>query len=98
MFGKLSNSSIRPVAMGMPVQSSTYGQVIPVYMGRTKGTLYLTWEANIRQSGSKLKKKKNVNQYAANVDFLVGHNPILTPLQFWANQSQRFPLNFTKIS
>jgi hypothetical protein len=98
MFGKLSNSSIRPVAMGMPVQSSTYGQVIPVYMGRTKGALYLTWEANIRQSGSKLKKKKNVNQYAANVDFLVGHNPILTPLQFWANQSQRFPLNFTKVS
>lgn len=98
MLGKIANAGVRPVALGATLQSASYGQTIPVIYGRIKSALYLIWEANIRQNGSKLKKKKNINQYAANVDFLIGHNPILTPLQFWANQTQKFPLKFAKVS
>lgn len=100
MLGK-ANSNIRPVALGTTVQSSTYGQTIPVIYGRIKSALYLIWEANIRQeSGKKTSKKKGKKgsvQYAANVDFLIGHNPILTPLQFWVNQNQKLPLNFVTL-
>jgi hypothetical protein len=97
MFGKLSQSSIRPIALGTTLNSSTYGQTIPNIYGRSKTALYMIWEANIRQTGSKFKKKK-APTYGANVDFLIGHNPILTPLQFWMNQNQKLPLNFVTLT
>lgn len=101
MIGGKSQSSIRPAALGSTLQSSTYGQVIPVIYGRAKSALYLIWAANLRQAGGgkKYKKslgKKNPPDYVENADFLIGHNPIVTPLQFWANQNTRYPLNFVK--
>lgn len=101
MIGSKSQSSVRPAALGSTLQSSTYGQVIPVIFGRAKTALYLIWAANLRQAGGgkKYKKsfgKKNPPDYVENADFLIGHNPIVTPLQFWANQNTRYPLNFVK--
>lgn len=94
MFGGKSQGAVRPIALGSTLNSSTYGQTIPVIYGRMKSALYMTWEANIRTSGSKFKKKKGSQTFAANVDFLLGHNPILGPLEFWMNQNQKLPLGF----
>src|ERR1035438_2432194 len=110
MIGKASNSQIRTVALGATIQSSTYGQTIPRIFGRCKSALYLTWAANLRQGASgKGAKKENLlgplskifglgQGYLENVDFLVGHNPILNALQFWVNQTQWLPLNFAEYS
>ena len=110
MIGKASNSQIRTVALGATVQSSTYGQTIPRIYGRCKSALYLIWAANLRQGASgKGAKKENLlgplskifgigQGYLENVDFLVGHNPILNALQFWVNQTQWLPLNFAEYS
>jgi hypothetical protein len=78
-----------------------------VIYGRAKSALYLIWAANLRithDSGKGIKKtlsfgiKKGPQGYAQNCDFLIGHNPIVTPLQFWTNQNTRYPLNFAKQS
>jgi hypothetical protein len=103
MIGGKSQSSVKPVALGATLQSSTYGQTIPVLFGRTKQSLYVIWAANIRQSGGGKKSKKGGKKgpppdYYENIDFLIGHNPIVTPLQFWAKQDARYPFNFVKHS
>src|SRR6185437_4704857 len=102
MFGGKSQSSVRPVALGATVQSSTYGATIPVVYGRAMMALLLIWQANIRNIGSKKQNKKKGKKgqasYACNCDFLIGHNPILGVLQFWENQNQKYPLNFVKYS
>lgn len=97
MLGKAPTSGIRPLALGTTLNSSTYGSTIPITYGRMMSALYLIWEANVRQTGSKTKKKK-LPTYGANVDFLIGHNPILTPLQYWMNQNQKLPLNFVTLT
>jgi hypothetical protein len=110
MIGKASNSQIRTVALGTTVQSSTYGQTIPAIYGRAKSALYLIWAANLRMGASgKAAKKASIfgpvfsklfglEGYLENVDFLVGHNPIMGALQFWVNQTQWLPLNFAEYS
>jgi hypothetical protein len=105
MLGAKSQSSIRPIALGATVQSSTYGQTIPLIYGRCLGAIYLTWNANLRQGSStkKLKKiltlgKKGGPSYVQNTTLLLGHNPIAAALQFWINQNQQLPLNFTSVS
>lgn len=100
MIGKMSQSGLRPSALGTTVQSSTYGSTIPVIYGRTKTALYLIWSANLRKSGGgkkykKTKGKKSVPNFVQNVDFLIGHNPIVCALTAWENQNQRFPMDFT---
>ncbi len=96
MFGKFSQSQIKPVALGATVNSSTYSATIPVYYGRTAGGLLVIWQANIREDPGNSKKGQQL--YLMNIDFLIGQNPILTPLQFWVNQGQKLPLNFLKTS
>ena len=106
MIGGKAQSRIRPSALGTMIQSSTYGQTIPVVLGRAKSALYLIWAANLRQgsAGKKLKKiisfgkKGGTPTYVQNLDFLLGHNPIAGVLQFWENSSTRYPLNFTNHS
>ena len=108
MIGKSSNSQIRTVALGATVNSSVYGQTIPLIYGVAKSAAYLIWAANLRMGASGKGAKKEallgplakilgVGQgYLENVDFLVGHNPIIGALQFWVNQQQWLPLNFQK--
>lgn len=43
------------------------------------------------------KGKKSPPTYVENVDFLVGSNPIQHIMQIWRNQTDNFPLNFTRV-
>lgn len=99
MFGKLSNSKIKPNAMGVPMNSSVYGTVVNQFYGLTLGTLKQIWAANYRK-GSSGKKGKKVGKkgapptYIENADFLIGANPITAALRFWVNQNDEYPLDF----
>jgi hypothetical protein len=98
MIGKhnLSNADMRPTALGTAMQASVYGAVIPNIYGRTRGTLNLIWNENLRKSdvGKKDTKKGEQPRYTENVDFLLASNPIITPLQVWANQRDKYLLGF----
>ena len=106
MQGFKSQGSTRPTAMGTLLQASTYGATIPVIIGTTQSPLLAIWAANLRQgSGPSLpgqtgaskkfkQKKKGQTNYVENIDFLVGHNPVMGILQAMLN-GQLLPLNFT---
>jgi hypothetical protein len=99
MLGGKSQSSIRPVALGTTVDSSTYGAAIPLIYGLTAGGTQIIWMRNIRQQSSKKAKKgKGTPDYVANVDFLFGHNPIMGVGQGYINQNQWLILNAVKYS
>ena len=102
MLGKVPNSSIKPSALGITSNSSTYGSTIPVVYGRTQGGLYLIWCANVRQGASGKKGKSGGKKgkgtpptYIANADALIGTNPIAGILQCWDNNQAKLGLNFT---
>lgn len=91
MLGKQSNSQTRPYALGVLPQSSVYGASIPVIYGRTRIAPYLIWTQNLHQTGGSSKGKKagkSPSTYAAAVDFLAGHNPLIGALQFWKNKDK----------
>lgn len=99
MFGKLSNSKVRPSALGTTLNSSVYGSAVPMYFGRTAGGLKQIWAANFRKGSSGKKGKKAGKKgapptYVENVDFLIGSNPIPSPLRFWGNENDEYPLDF----
>src|ERR1700735_2683733 len=94
MIGGKAQSRQRPTALGTMLQASTYGMTLPTYYGTTRAALLATWAANLRQGGSDKKgKKKGVQTYVENIDFLLGSNPIECVLQTW-NNSTKFPLDF----
>ena len=99
MIGGKTNSQITPTALGSLLQASVYGQTVPTIYGMQKSPLLAIWAQNIRQGPppgtKKLKaKKKGTMVYIENIDFLVGHNPIMGLMQFWMNTT-KLPLNFT---
>lgn len=101
MFGKLSHAKVKPAAMGVPLNSSVYGTVINQFYGMTIGTLKQIWAANIRKGSSGKKGKKAGKKgapptYVENADFLIGANPILATLRYWANQNDEYPLDFAE--
>jgi Putative phage tail protein len=106
MIGKIPHSRIKPQALGVTSNSSTYGQTIPVIYGRTVGALYLIWCANVRpgpsakkgKSGGSKKGKGSVTTYVANADCLIGTNPIVNILECWDNNNAKLGLNFVKYS
>jgi hypothetical protein len=87
--------------MGTLLQNSAYGSAIPVVYGQTLSVLLAIWAANLRQGGGNIKKfkqiKKGITNYCENIDFLLGHTPIMGVLQM-AYNSGWFPLNFTSQS
>lgn len=94
--GKNQSGTV-PTAFGSMLQASTYGMTIPVIYGQTISPLLAIWANNLRQGGSTKKfkqMKKGITAYCENIDFLIGHNPILGVLQFW-NNSAKIPLGFT---
>jgi len=105
MIGKASNAQMSPKALGITSQSSVYGSVIPAIYGRTRVPLSLIWANNLQESGGSGKKskgkgsKKNPGQstktYTEAVNLLIGSNPIISPLQLWANQNDSYTLTFT---
>ena len=100
MIGGKSQGAQRPTALSALLNSSSYGRTIPTYHGTTKGALLLTWLANLRLGGSGKKfknKKKGTPAYVANVDLLIGSNPIEGALQVWMNNF-RYPLNFINLA
>lgn len=65
----------------------------------TQSPLLAIWAANLRQGGSvkKFKQlKKGITAYVENIDFLLGHNPIMGVQQMWNNGSP-YPLNFVSL-
>ena len=103
----VSNSATKPQALGITSNSSTYGQAIPVIIGRVQGSVYLIWAANIRKGSSAKKGKAGGGgkkggkggtppAYVANADALIGTNPIVGVLECWDNNSSKLSLNFTK--
>jgi hypothetical protein len=96
-----SQAQQRPTAQGSLLQASAYGATIPVIYGQTQSNLLAIWAANIRQGGAGIKKfkqlKKGITNYCENIDFLLGHNPIMGVLQI-VNNGSNTPLNFTKQS
>ena len=86
---------MRPTALGIALQAATYGQTIPVILGLCRSSPYLIWDTNIRSQGGSLlanSGKKSGTTYAANVDFLLGVNPIVGVCQIWYNNGL-LPLN-----
>lgn len=81
----------KPTALGTLLQSSCYGSVIPQHYGLVKAPLLAIWAANIRQGSStkKLKNffaaKKGADGYCENINFLIGHSPIMWVGQVWNN-------------
>lgn len=100
-FGFKNQGAQRPTAMGSLLQSSAYGATIPVIYGQTQSPLLAIWAANLRNGGGSLKKfkqfKKGITNYEENIDFLLGHNPIMGVLQVMVNGGN-YPLNFTSMS
>ena len=91
-----SQGAKQPTAYGSLLQSSSYGSAIPVVYGQTQSPLLAIWAANLRQGGGtkKFKQlKKGIISYVENVDFLLGHNPMMAVLQIWNNGSV-LPMNF----
>lgn len=100
MQGFKSQASQKPTAMGSLLQASTYGATIPVGYGQTQSPMLAIWAANLRQGGGvkKFKQfKKGITNYVENIDFLLGHNPIMGVLQVVVNGGN-YPLNFTSQS
>jgi hypothetical protein len=100
MFSGKNQASQAPTAFGSMLQAATYGLVIPSIYGRTQSPLYAIWAQNLRQGGSTKKfkqMKKGVTAYCENIDFLLGKNPILGPLQMW-NNGALLPLNYVTYS
>jgi hypothetical protein len=98
MIGGKAQSASRPTALGTLLQSACYGAAIPTVFGCVRSPLLAIWAANLRTGGSDKKaKKKGVQTYVENIDFLIGSNPIQGVLQFWGNNNARFPLNFVKL-
>lgn len=101
MIGNKANSAVKPTAFGLMLGSSVYGSAIASIYGRTRVPLQLIWNANLRQGQSGKKGKKSTKKgsppsWFEAVDFLIGSNPILSPLQVWDNASTKYPLNFVK--
>jgi hypothetical protein len=93
-----NQASQRPTAFGSMLQAATYGMAIPQIYGRTQSPLLAIWAANLRQGGSTKKfkqMKKGITSYVENIDFLVGHNPVMGMLQLW-NNAAPIPLNFVE--
>lgn len=101
MLSGKAQAASRPTAMGTLIQQNTYGATIPVIYGITQSSLYGIWAANLRQGGPGTKKfkqdLKGVTNYIENIDFLLGHNPIMGVLQMWNNGSP-IPLNFVNVT
>ena len=100
MIGKASQAQQKPTALGIMTQASVYGAVISWGFGLFKTPLYLIWLNHLRKHGSDKKgkkaKKKGPPTYAANVDMLIGMNPILGVLQIWNNNEPRYQLDMGK--
>lgn len=99
MLSGKSQAGTAPYAMGSLLQAATYGATIPVIYGTTLSPLLAIWTANLRQGGStkKFKQlKKGITAYCENIDFLLGHNPILGVLQMW-NNGGTIPLKYTSV-
>ena len=92
-----SQGAQTPTAAGSLLQQSAYGQTIPNGYGQTQSPLLAIWAANLRQGGGvkKFKQfKKGITNYVENIDFLLGHGPIMGVLQVMYNGGN-FPLDFT---
>ena len=97
MLGKATDSILKAGALGSMVNASTYGRTIALIYGTTRAQVAATWAANLRTgASSKKSKKKGVQTYVENIDFLIGHNPIGGPLQMWDNANTLYPLEFEK--
>lgn len=96
MIGKWCNSRLRANSMDTPLQTSVYGASIPNIYGRSSSPLSVIWIGNIRDEGEggKLKGKGDGARYFCNIDFMIGANPIIDPLNVWRNREDRFSLNF----
>jgi len=96
MLGGKSNAKTTPTIQGLMLQAGVYGKTIPPMFGCNRFTYFVIWMANLREhcSGKKKKKcskmeKKGVPPgYAANVDLLLGQNPIAGVLQAWNNKDK----------
>lgn len=100
MQGFKSQASQKPTAMGSLLQASAYGATVPVVYGQTQSPLNAIWAANLRQGGGvkKFKQfKKGITNYVENIDFILGHSPIMGVLQVMVNGGN-YPLNFTSQS
>lgn len=84
-----------PTALGTMLQASTYGMAIPVIYGMTQSNLLAIWAGNVFNGPAGHKKFKSVHStkgakkgapdYYEQIDFLIGHNPILGVNQLWIN-------------
>ncbi len=97
MNGFKAQGAQKPTAFTSLLQASCYGATIPVIYGQTQSPLLAIWAANLRQGGGSIKKfkqfKKGITNYCENIDFLLGHNPIMCVLQVLVNGGN-YPLDF----
>jgi hypothetical protein len=101
MIGGKGQSHQQPTAAGTMISASPYGQAVPIIMGMTRVALLPIWAENLRNygSGKKFKnKKKGIQSYAENIDFLIGSNPGLCVNQAWDNNNNLSPLNATSVT
>lgn len=94
MLGKAPDSILRAGALGTLINASTYGRTIPLIYGTPRSPIMAIWAANLRKVGGSGKKPwtKSGSNYAENIDLLVGHNPLMIPLQVWDNANNFYSL------
>jgi hypothetical protein len=87
-------SKIKPWAAGILPQAAVYGAAIPVIYGITKVSPLMIWANNLRKNPNQSKKAtaKGGQAYVEDIDFLLGHNPITTVLNFWMNGARQYAL------
>ncbi len=92
MFGKVSSSAIKPLALGVNLQSSTYGQTIPVILGMSRSQVYIIWQGSVTPvSGT---GKKGTPLYGIPGNFLLCHNPAIGTAQWWSVNLQGANVNY----
>jgi hypothetical protein len=103
VIGGKNQGAAAPTALGSMLQASTYGQTIPSIYGSTQSALLAIWAANLRMGSSgpgapkKLKQlKKGIPNYIENIDFLLGHSPIMGILNVMVNGGLYFPFTQTE--
>lgn len=101
MFRSKTQAQVTPQVLGTMLNPSTYGQAIPVIYGRMLASLLPIWNANVHKTGGSTGFLglfgSSAPTWVENVDFMLGHGPIVDILQVIAGGTL-VPLQFNKVT
>ncbi len=97
MLGGKAGSKVKPISNGIRMDTSVYGSVIPVVVGRTRipGKMifagnYRTHKASTKKFGGKKGQKQT--SYSGNFDWLLCYAPVVAVGDVWRNKDNFWPV------